>query len=183
MAAIRIVQCIKSSEHNCIKSDTRSITLLTTCFGLYILAFLRFSLNLMGYYTNSMVCLGGGGWDLLYNIGWHESEFLGWSFFLYMLQSFVVARLRTLICLLVKPGRLLCVSVIVMGCLSIVWCRYLWNIVTGGLCVGLRILQLCWTDYIGITHFFVGVPVVVGIMDCIVCMHNHYRGFCWCFTM
>jgi hypothetical protein len=78
-----------------LKSNTWSITLLTTCFGLYILAILRFFLNLLSYYTNSMVCFGGGGRDLVYNIGWHESEYLGWSF-LYLLQSFVVARLGTL---------------------------------------------------------------------------------------
>jgi hypothetical protein len=85
-----------SSEHNCIKSDTWSITLLTTCFGFYILAILRFFLNLLSYYTTSMLCFGGGGVrDLVYNFGWHESKFLGWSF-LYLLQSFVVARLGTL---------------------------------------------------------------------------------------
>jgi hypothetical protein len=42
----------------------------------------------------------------------------------------------------------LCVSTNCYG-MSIVWCRY----------------------------FFVWLPVVVGIMDCIVDMHNHYKGF------
>jgi hypothetical protein len=49
------------------------------------------------------------------------------------------------LCGLVNPGRLLCVSINCYG-VSIVWCRY----------------------------FFVGVLVVVGVMDCIVDMHNHY---------
>jgi hypothetical protein len=26
-------------------------------------------------------------------------------------------------------------------------------------------------------YFFVGVPVVVDVMDCTIDMHNHYRGF------
>jgi hypothetical protein len=54
-----------------------------------------------------------GGQYLVYNIGWHESEF--WDgVFLYLLQSIVVARLGKRFCVLVRPGRLLCVFVIVM---------------------------------------------------------------------
>jgi len=52
-----------------------------------------------------------------------------------------------------------------------------YNIVTRQLCIGPRILELFETSYISITHLFVGLPVVVGVMGCIVDMHNHYRGF------
>jgi hypothetical protein len=57
-------------------------------------------------YKQYVVLWGRGGRDLVYNFGWHESEFLGWSF-LYLLQSFVVARLGTLfVCWLSQVCRL-----------------------------------------------------------------------------
>ena len=47
-----------------------------------------------------------------------------------------------------------------------------YNIVTGGLCIGLRILEL-FELIVSVLHtFFVGLPV-----DCIVDVQNHYRGF------
>jgi len=51
-----------------------------------------------------------------------------------------------------------------------------YNTVTGGLCIGLRILELFELIISVLLTFFVGLPV-----DCIVDKHNSYRGFHYVF--
>jgi hypothetical protein len=96
-----------------LESGTWSITLSTTCFGLYIghhQVYLKLTEILYNPY-GVLWGIGGGGVGgneiSFYNSGWHEIRILGWSF----LTSAVVfcrgAPWSTLYGL-VKPGRLLC---------------------------------------------------------------------------